>query len=112
MDGCPSQALWFMLHKFTLVSAFTIIKSFIHFLKNLALNVNISSCVGGFPNLPYSACGHDRTVMDYVHAQFSSDQVSHSVVSDSLQPHESQHARPPCPSPTPGVHSDSRPSSQ
>ena len=33
-------------------------------------------------------------------------------MSDSLQPHESQHARPPCPSPTPGVHSDSRPSSQ
>ena len=39
-------------------------------------------------------------------------QFSHSVVSDSLQPHESQHARPPCPSPTPGVHSDSHPSSQ
>ena len=35
-----------------------------------------------------------------------------SVVSDSLRPHESQHARPPCPSATPGVHSDSRPSSQ
>ena len=32
---------------------------------------------------------------------------SRSVVSDSLQPHELQHARPPCPSPTPGVHSDS-----
>ena len=32
--------------------------------------------------------------------------------SDSLQPHELQHARPPCPSPTPGVHSDSCPSSQ
>ena len=31
-------------------------------------------------------------------------QFSHSVVSDSLQPHESQNARPPCPSPTPGVH--------
>ena len=44
-------------------------------------------------------------------AQFSSVQFSHSVVSDSLRPHESQHARPPCPSPTPGVHSDSRPSS-
>ena len=43
---------------------------------------------------------------------YISDQISHSVVSDSLQPHESQHARPPCPSPTPGVHSDSRPSSQ
>ena len=39
-------------------------------------------------------------------------QFSRSVVSDSLWPHESQHARPPCPSPTPGVHSDSGPSSQ
>ena len=39
-------------------------------------------------------------------------QFSHSVVSDSLRPHELQHARPPCPSPTPGVHSDSRPSSR
>ena len=37
---------------------------------------------------------------------------SRSVVSNSLRPHESQHARPPCPSPTPRVHSDSRPSSQ
>ena len=34
-------------------------------------------------------------------------QFSPSVVSDSLWPHESQHSRPPCPSPTPGVHSDS-----
>ena len=39
--------------------------------------------------------------------QFSPVQFSRSVVSDALQPHESQHARPPCPSPTPGVHSDS-----
>ena len=39
--------------------------------------------------------------------QFSSVQFSRSVVSDSLWPHELQHARPPCPSPTPGVHSDS-----
>ena len=38
-------------------------------------------------------------------------QFSCSVVSDSLRPHESQHARLPCPSPAPGVHSDSRPSS-
>ena len=43
---------------------------------------------------------------------FSSVQFSHSVVSDSLWPHELQHARPPCPSPTPRVHSDSCPSSQ
>ena len=37
-------------------------------------------------------------------------QFSRSVVSDSLRPHESQHARPPCLSSTPGVHSNSRPS--
>ena len=36
----------------------------------------------------------------------SSVQFSRSVVSDSLRPHESQHAKPPCPSPTPRVHSD------
>ena len=42
----------------------------------------------------------------------SSVQFSHSVVSSSLRPHELQHTRPPCPSPTPGVHSDSCPSSQ
>ena len=39
-------------------------------------------------------------------------QFSHSVVSDSFWPHESQHARPPCPSPTPGVYSKSCLSSQ
>ena len=42
----------------------------------------------------------------------SSDQISCSVVSDSLRPHELQHARPSCPSPTSGVHWDSRSSSQ
>ena len=41
----------------------------------------------------------------------SSVQFSCSVVSNPLQPHELQHARPPCPSPTPGVHSNSCPSS-
>ena len=39
-------------------------------------------------------------------------QFSRSVVSNSLRPHESQHARPPCPSPTPRVHSNSCPSSR
>ena len=43
---------------------------------------------------------------------FQSDQISHSVMSDSLRSHELQHARRPCPSPTPGVHSHSCPSSQ
>ena len=42
----------------------------------------------------------------------SSVQFSRSVVSDSLRTHESQNARPPCSSPSPGVHSDSRPSSR
>ena len=42
----------------------------------------------------------------------SSVQFSRSVMSDSLRPHESQHSRPPCPSPSPGVHSNSRPSSR
>ena len=53
----------------------------------------------------------------FIHAnglacQFSSVQFSCSVMSDSSRPHESQHTRPPCPSPTPGVHSNSCPSSQ
>ena len=43
---------------------------------------------------------------------FSSVQFSHSVVSDSLQPHESQHTRPPCPSPTPRVYSNPCPLSR
>ena len=44
--------------------------------------------------------------------QFSKVQFSCSVMSSSLRPHESQHARPPCPSPSPGVHSNSCPSSR
>ena len=43
---------------------------------------------------------------------FSSVQFSHSVMSDSLGPHELQHTRPPCPSPTPRAYSNSCPSSQ
>ena len=46
---------------------------------------------------------HSHVVLCY------SVQFGRSVVSDSLRPHESQDARPPCPSRTPGVHSDSRP---
>ena len=44
--------------------------------------------------------------------KIQSVQFSHSVMSDSLRPPEPQHARPPCPSPSPGVHSNSHPSSQ
>ena len=44
--------------------------------------------------------------------QFSSVQFSHSVLSYSLRPHELEHARPPCPSPTPGIYPNPRPSSR
>ena len=69
--------------------------------------------------LPFSLCG-----LSFLHInqdllpwqnQISTRnkvQFSHSVTSDSLQPHGLQHARPPCPSPTPGVYSNSCPSSQ
>ena len=54
----------------------------------------------------------DSKSLDMQFRVISSVQFSWLVVSDSLRPYESQHSRPPCPSPTPRVHSDSRPSSQ
>ena len=51
-------------------------------------------------------------IVRYNSFSVSSVQFSRSVVSNSLRPHELQHARPPCPSPTPGVHSNSCPSSR
>ena len=77
---------------------------------------------GGIPAEKFSRA--EKTVQTILHTGLAlcsdvcrappggSVQFSRSVVSDSLRPHESQHARPPCPSPTPGVHSDSRPLSQ
>ena len=56
-------------------------------------------------------CKH-KAIFMWPNCYLHSFQFSWSVVSDSLQPHEPQHARPPYPSPTPGVHSDSGPSSQ
>ena len=55
---------------------------------------------------------HLHTPMYYFLFQFSSVQFSRSVMSDSLWPHESQHMRPPCPSPTPGVYPNSCPLSR
>ena len=57
------------------------------------------------------ACARART-HTHTHTpllSMSSVQFSHSVVSDSLQPHGLQHATPPCPSPTPGAYSNSCP---
>ena len=78
--------------------------------KSFISNINLESHVGVKP-LFASLPSNDLSFMP-PSVQFSSVQFSRSVMSDSLRPHESQHARPPCPSPTPGVHSDSRPSSQ
>ena len=56
-------------------------------------------------------CIHQRTKLGNVTNVHSSVQFSCSVMSDYLQPHRLQHAKPPCPSPTPKVYSNSRPSS-
>ena len=56
----------------------------------------------------YFWCSHSvRKIATTLKFYSHSVQFSLSVMSDSLRPHESQHARPPCPSPSPGVHSDS-----
>ena len=52
------------------------------------------------------------TSFSHCNIHFSSVQFSHLVMSDSLRPRGLQHARPPCPSPTPGVYPNSCPSSQ
>ena len=77
---------------------------------DITIPVNISLriwLIGGMPSSERRSF-----IIFFLYFTIRSDQISHSVVSDSLRPHESQHARPPCPSPTPGVHWDSRPSSQ
>ena len=61
---------------------------------------------------PRNSCTSTFTASSLIMAViFSSVQFIHSVVSDSLRLHELQHARPLCPSPTPGVHPNPRPSS-
>ena len=89
-----------------------IIKTF-HYIFNvkksriILLIIQISSCFVIFFSSHFKFLFTKFTVLLIQAVQFSC-----SVVSNSLQPHELQHARPPCPSPTPGVHSNSRPSSQ
>ena len=72
-------------------------------LKNISIIITISS------NILHIYLRNDYDIEELI---ISSVQFSHSVVSDSLRPHELHHARPPCPSPTPGVHSNSHPSSR
>ena len=63
---------------------------------------------GAWQAMVHRVTESDLTEHTHTHTRY----ISRSVMFDSLRPHESQHAGPPCPSPTPGVHSDSRPSSQ
>ena len=81
-----------------------------------SLNSSQSSFLLGIHTFVLYICVSTSAFQKFICVIFSrfhiSDQISHSVLSNSLQPHESQHARPPCPSPTPRVHSDSRPLSQ
>ena len=84
------------------------------FKKKKKRNVNRSVVAIPFPEeLPdpgSPGLWHCRQILYCLSHQFSSVQFSCSVMSDSLQPHESQHARPSCPSPTPRVYSNSCPS--
>jgi len=68
------------------------------------------------PSSRQSSWSRNQTCISYISCigwwvlhHFSSVQFSHSVLSDSLWPHEPQHTTPPCPSPTPGVHPNSCP---
>ena len=66
-----------------------------------------------FKSLNEYSCGAKTEIYEKGHTDWlSSVQFNHLVVSDSLQPHGLQHARPPCPSPTPGVYPNSCPLSQ
>ena len=73
---------------------------------------NIWQSHKSYPGSASKNCGTKEILGEGIWSLVASVQFSHSVVSDSLWPHELQHARPPCPSPTPGVHSNSRPSSR
>ena len=71
---------------------------------NLIWGVQVHRCM--------HVCVRERETEGDYNTSISSVQFSRSVVSDSLRPHESQHARAPCPWPTPRVNPDSRPLSQ
>ena len=79
-------------------------------LEHIFLTQALNPCV--FYLLHWQVASSPLSHLESPDHSISSVQLSRSVVPDSLRPYESQHTRPPCPSPTPGVHSDSRPSSQ
>ena len=90
----------------TVVPKFVACWNHLEMLKNTNMRFPFLEC--------WSNCYEVGLNFGEIHRWFSvsSVQFSHSVVSDSLWPHESQHTRPPCPSPTCGVHSNSCPLSR
>ena len=78
-------------------------RTFLHFLKMYIQTLDFGSyTLNYFCTINFLSKMRNSSIL--------SDKISRSVMSE--RPHESQHARPPYPSPTPGIHSDSRPSSQ
>ena len=84
----------------TIISKVTLEKQIVFYLLDLEQKKDLTHYY-----CPLRWKGHMKDSVQFI-------QFSHSVVSDSLWPHELQHARPPCPSPTTGVHSNSCPSSR
>ena len=76
------------------------------------MNFQMSVCQKPSPIRKKLNIKRETLLFKAVSVQFSLIQFSHSVVSNSLRPHESQHVRPPCPSPVLGVYPNLCPSSQ
>ena len=76
------------------------------------MNFQMSVCQKPSPIRKKLNIKRETLLFKAVSVQFSLIQFSHSVVSNSLRPHEPQHARPPCPSLTPRVYPNSCPLSQ
>ena len=99
-----------------LIASYLVIRSFFKLAFQYGVSMFLSNFTCKFPKyfqiyfMLYLPQAWNQPLLQ--RALVGSGWFSRSVVSDSLWIHESQHARPRCPSPTPGVHSDSRPSSE
>jgi hypothetical protein len=106
---------WMLSYKLTFsLLSFTFMKRLFSYSSLSAISMVSSAYLRWLIFLPaifIPACASSSPTFHVMYSQFGSAQFSRSVLSDSFQPHECQHARPPCPSASPGVHSNSHPSS-
>ena len=79
------------------------------FYQDVCLTTHISQREKNWIHTGFSPVSTEQVLRAVWEACLLGYQFSSSVMFNSLQPHESQHARPPCPSPTPGVYSNSCP---